>query len=162
MKGSSDLMKTFFVNRLFARKESTQRFANRSDKAAVVKSLVSDLIVARRAIDHGQLKTAEPHLRHAVDSRPEWAEAWALLGALRERLGEYHAAYQCYRVALVLDRYETISLGGIRRYCERFGLDFRNPAVNPAARVTPVSRNRSTASSPTSSTKTCCGSWTTS
>jgi hypothetical protein len=29
----------------------------------------------------------------------------------------------------------TLSLAGLRRYCERFGLDLRIPAINPAAAI---------------------------
>jgi hypothetical protein len=126
---------------LYDHNRSSPGFADRGQTPAVLKSLINEVVVARRAIDHGQLTKAEPHLLRAVESRPDWAEAWGLMGALRERLGEHHSAYQCYRVALVLDRFETLSLGGMRRYCERFGLDFSNPAINPAARASLASPN---------------------
>ena len=92
-----------------------------------------DLILGRRALDQGQLAEAERHLRRAVSREPESAEAKSLMGVVHERLGEHHSAYRCYRATLELDRHDTIALAGIRRYCERFRLDLRNSAINPAA-----------------------------
>jgi Flp pilus assembly protein TadD len=95
--------------------------------------LPNDLILVRRALDQGQLAEAERHLRRALSREPESAEAKSLMGVLHEQLGEHHAAYRCYRATLELDRRDTIALAGIRRYCDRFRLDLRNPALNPAA-----------------------------
>jgi tetratricopeptide (TPR) repeat protein len=95
---------------------------------------VSDLICARRAIDRRQFEEAERHLRRALDLDTDSAEARSLMGVLHERLGEYHAAYRCYKQALELDRFDAVARGGLRRYCERFGYDFHSPAINPAVR----------------------------
>jgi tetratricopeptide (TPR) repeat protein len=92
-----------------------------------------DLIFGRKALDQGQLAEAERYLRRALSCDPESAEARSLMGVVHERLSEHHSAYRFYRAALELDRYDTIALAGLRRYCERFRLDFRNPAINPAA-----------------------------
>ena len=54
------------------------------------------------------------------------------MGVLHERLGEHHAAYRCYRLALMLDRDDTVAGEGLRRYCERFGYDAASAAINPA------------------------------
>ena len=53
------------------------------------------------------------------------------MGVLHERLGEHHAAYQCYRLALMLDPHDTVAGDGLRRYCQRFGYDPGNKAINP-------------------------------
>ena len=41
-----------------------------------------------------------------MDTAPDSAEVRTLMGLLHERLGEHHAAYQCYRLALMLDRHD--------------------------------------------------------
>jgi tetratricopeptide (TPR) repeat protein len=91
-----------------------------------------DLIFARQALDRRQFADAERHLRRALESAPESAEVRTLMGMLHERVGEHHAAYQCYRLALKLDRHDTVAADGLRRYCHRFGFDPRNEAINPA------------------------------
>ena len=91
-----------------------------------------ELILARRALDGRRFADAERHLRRALDAAPESAEVRTLMGLLHERLGEHHAAYQCYRLALTLDRHDTVAGDGLRRYCHRFGFDPRNQAINPA------------------------------
>lgn len=92
----------------------------------------TDLIFARQALDRHQFTDAERHLRRALDTNPESAEVRTLMGVLHERLGEYHAAYQCYRLALTINRHDPIARAGLRRYCQRFGFDFHNRAINPA------------------------------
>jgi Flp pilus assembly protein TadD len=92
----------------------------------------TDLIFARQALDHQQFEDAERHLRQARDIDPESAEVQSLMGVLHERLGEHHAAYQCYKIALNIDRHDSIARAGLRRYCDRFGLDFQNTSINPA------------------------------
>jgi tetratricopeptide (TPR) repeat protein len=90
----------------------------------------SDVILARVALDRRQFADAERHLRRALDAAPDCAEVRTLLGIVHESLGEHHAAYQCYRLALKLDRLDTVAGDGLRRYCQRFGYD---AAINPAA-----------------------------
>ena len=63
---------------------------------------------------------------------PTRAEVRTLMGLLHERVGEHHAAYQCYRLALLLDRHDPVAGDGLRRYCQRFGFDPGNKAINPA------------------------------
>ncbi len=91
----------------------------------------SDVIFAQQALGRQQFAEAERHLRRALDAEPESSEARTLMGVLHERLGEFHAAYQCYKLALKVDRHDRIALAGLRRYCERFGFDFDCPAINP-------------------------------
>jgi hypothetical protein len=55
----------------------------------------------------------------------------------RFRIHRNHWAYQRYRAALMLDRNDTVALAAIRRYCKRFRLDIRNPAINPPAMFRP-------------------------
>jgi Tfp pilus assembly protein PilF len=91
-----------------------------------------DLILARQAMARHRLGDAERHLRRALDAAPESAEVRTLMGLLHERVGEHHAAYQCYRLALLLDRHDLVAGDGLRRYCQRFGFDPGNKAINPA------------------------------
>jgi tetratricopeptide (TPR) repeat protein len=90
-----------------------------------------ELNLARAALDRRQFDDAERHLHRALDSAPDCAEIRTLMGLIHERLGEHHAAYQCYRLALSLDRHDTAADDGLRRYCERFGYNPENPAINP-------------------------------
>jgi tetratricopeptide (TPR) repeat protein len=92
-----------------------------------------DLILARQALDGRRLDEAERHLRRALDTAPDCAEVRTLTGLLHERLGEHHAAYRCYRLALMLDPHDTVAGDGLHRYCHRFGYDASNKAINPAA-----------------------------
>jgi tetratricopeptide (TPR) repeat protein len=92
----------------------------------------TDLIFARQALDRQELEVAERHLRRALDADPDSAEVRSLMGVLHEKLGEYRAAYRCYRIALTSDRRNAIARAGLRRYCERFGFDFQDKAINPA------------------------------
>jgi tetratricopeptide (TPR) repeat protein len=92
----------------------------------------TDLIFARQALDHKQYEDAERHLRQPRDIDPESAEVQSLMGVLHERLREHHADYQCYKTALKIDRHDSIARAGLRRYCDRFGLDFLNKTINPA------------------------------
>jgi DNA-binding response OmpR family regulator len=88
--------------------------------------------LARRAWERGRFALAEHLLQQALDLDPDSAAANTLRGALQERLGEHHAAYQSYRKALARDPHEIRALDGMNRYCERFGLDYHNRAINPA------------------------------
>jgi Flp pilus assembly protein TadD len=92
----------------------------------------TDLILARQAIDRRQFADAERHLRRALDAAPRCAGVRTLMGSLHERLGEHHAAYQCYRLALTLDPRDADATSGLLRYCQRFGYDSRNRTINPA------------------------------
>ncbi len=92
-----------------------------------------DVIIARKALDRRQFADAERHLRRALDAAPDCAEVRTLMGLLHESLEEHHAAYQCYRLALRLDGHDTAAWDGLRRYCQRFGYDANNPAINPCA-----------------------------
>jgi tetratricopeptide (TPR) repeat protein len=92
-----------------------------------------DLILARQALDCRRLDEAERHLQRALDTAPNCAEVRTLMGLLHERLGEHHAAYRCYRLALILDPHDTTAGDGLHRYCHRFGYDPDNKAINPAA-----------------------------
>ncbi len=85
------------------------------------------------AWERGQVNLTEYLLQQALDLDPNSAAANALRGALQESLREYHAAYQSYRRALSRDRHHALALDGLKRYCERFGLDYQNAAINPAA-----------------------------
>jgi Flp pilus assembly protein TadD len=92
----------------------------------------TEVIFARQALDRQQLEEAERHLRQALEIDPGSGEVRTLLGVLHERLGEHRAACECYRLALVIDGHDPIARAGLRRYCDRFGLDFQNMIINPA------------------------------
>ena len=55
------------------------------------------------------------------------------MGVLRESWGQDHAAYRSYQTALEADRHYGPARDNMQRYCERFGLDHHNKAINPAA-----------------------------
>ena len=68
-----------------------------------------------------------------LDLDPDSPEANTLRGTLKESLGDDHSAYHSYRRALTNDRHYGPALDGMRRYCERWGVDFNNKSINPAA-----------------------------
>jgi Flp pilus assembly protein TadD len=117
------------VDRLAGR--GTDAIVDRFLRRALPTRAPTDLIFARQALDCQRFEDAERHLCRALDSDPESVEVRSLMGVLHERLGEHHAAYQCYKLALQIDRDNPIARAGLRRYCERFGLDFQNKAINP-------------------------------
>ena len=94
---------------------------------------VVELTRARRALNLRQFAEAERLLDAAIDQAPDSAEAHTLMGVLHESLGEDHAAYRSYRSALAADPRYGPALENLQRYCARFGLDFTNRAINPAA-----------------------------
>lgn len=91
------------------------------------------LAAARGAIQCSHLDLADYLLQEALDLDPASAEALALHGALQEALGEDHSAYLSYRSALIHDPRQSTALDGMRRYCERFGLDSRSKALDAGA-----------------------------
>lgn len=95
-----------------------------------------ELVFARQALDGRRLEEAERYLLRALDVAPACAEVRTLLGLLHERLGEYHAAYRCFRLALTLDPHDTVAGDGLHRYCLRFGYDHENQAINPCSNRT--------------------------
>jgi DNA-binding response OmpR family regulator len=94
--------------------------------------LAFDLLRAKRALDRREFDEAERLLRVAIERDPGSAVAHNLMGVLHERLGEHHASYHSFRAALRADRSYEPALENLRRHCDRFGLDFRRSAFNPA------------------------------
>jgi len=92
-----------------------------------------DLALVKRALNQRSFLEAERLLQAALDQAPESPEALTLMGVLHECLGHDHAAYRSYRAALECAPSYGPALGNLRRYCERFGLDFHNKAINPSA-----------------------------
>jgi DNA-binding response OmpR family regulator len=92
-----------------------------------------DLTPAKRALNDRDFDRAEDLLETALETFPFCAEALTLVGVLRESRGQDHAAYQAYRAALESDPHYGPARDNMRRYCERFGLDFHNKAINPGA-----------------------------
>ena len=92
-----------------------------------------DLTAAKRAINHREFDRAAELLENALDMAPDWAEALTLMGVLRESCGQDHAAYLAYKTALESDPHYGPARDNMRRYCERFGLDYHNKAINPGA-----------------------------
>lgn len=80
-----------------------------------------------------RLEEAVELLERLTDVEPDCAEGLALMGAVLEARGNEHGAFHEYRRALALDPSLPRALDGLRRYCERKGLDFNDPRINPAA-----------------------------
>ena len=92
-----------------------------------------DLTPAKRALNRREFDRAAELLEQALDLVPDSAEAHTLMGVLRESCGQDHAAYRAYRAALEADPNYGPARNNLRRYCERFGLDYRSKAINPGA-----------------------------
>jgi DNA-binding response OmpR family regulator len=92
-----------------------------------------DLTAAKRALNLREFERAEELLEQALDLAPSSAEAHTLMGILRESWGQDHAAYRSYRTALEADPHFGPARDNMRRYCERFGLDYHSKAINPGA-----------------------------
>ena len=102
--------------------------ATRSDegrRATLAK--IEGALTARR------LDEAVELLERLTDVEPDCAEGLGLMGAVLEARGNEHGAFHEYRRALALDPGLPRALDGLRRYCERKGLDFNDPRINPAA-----------------------------
>ena len=99
----------------------------------VVAPAVLDLTAAKRALNDRDFNRAEALLEQALDLVPDSAEAHTLMGVLRESWGQNHAAYRSYKTALEADPHFGPARENMQRYCERFGLDHHNKAINPAA-----------------------------
>lgn len=93
---------------------------------------VIDLSPIKRALNQRDFDTAARLLEEALDIAPDSAEANTLMGLLHESRGEDHAAYQCYKKSLTINPQYSHARDNMRRYCERFALDFTNKAINPA------------------------------
>jgi hypothetical protein len=91
------------------------------------------LALARGALWMRQYAQAETILHRARDLGGDSPELRTLMGLLHESLGEPHAAYWSYRAALHVDRSYKPALTSVRQYCERFGFDVNNGALNPGA-----------------------------
>jgi DNA-binding response OmpR family regulator len=94
---------------------------------------VAGLSSAKWALNRREFDRAHELLEEALQLGPDSAEAHNLMGVLRESLGQDLAAYQAYRMALEADPHYGPALDNMRRYCERFGLDFSNWSINPGA-----------------------------
>ena len=92
-----------------------------------------DLASAKRALNNREFERAAILLDQALDLEPNSAEAHNLMGVLHESLGQDHAAYRSYKAALRPTGTISPQWTTCRRYCERFGLDFHNRSINPAA-----------------------------
>jgi len=95
---------------------------------------VVDLSAIKLALNRRQFDRALAGLEEILAMAPDSAEALTLMGVLRESLGQEHAAYHAYKAALEADPEYGPALENMQRYCERFGLNFRSPAINPAAK----------------------------
>ena len=92
-----------------------------------------DLAPVKRALNQRNFLEAERRLQGVLDQAPDSPEALTLMGVLHECLGQSHAAYHSYRTALECAPSYGPALDNLKRYCERFGLDFHNKAINPSA-----------------------------
>ncbi|MBV8488400.1 MAG: hypothetical protein JO161_08980 [Planctomycetaceae bacterium] len=103
------------------------------DRATTNDRLDALLRQTRRALCQREFAVAESQLQEALDLAPGSPEAHTLMGLLYEALGRQHAAYHAYKTALQNNHGHGLALCLMRAYCERFGLDFDNPRINPAA-----------------------------
>jgi DNA-binding response OmpR family regulator len=94
-----------------------------------------DLTAAKRALNHRQFDLAEELLEEALDLDPQSAEALTLKGVLHECRGQDHAAYHDYRAALESDPHYGPARDSLKRYCDRFGLDFQDVASRSITRI---------------------------
>ena len=92
-----------------------------------------DLTPAKRALNRREFDRAATLLEKALDLDPNAPEALTLQGVLYESRGQDHAAYHAYKTALEFDPRYVPAAENMRRYCDRFGLDHRSLAINPAA-----------------------------
>jgi DNA-binding response OmpR family regulator len=92
-----------------------------------------DLTPAKRALNQRDFDRAAKLLETALDLDPHSAEAHTLMGVLFESRGQDHAAYHAYKMALEADPHFAPAGDNMKRYCERFGLDYHSHAINPAA-----------------------------
>jgi response regulator RpfG family c-di-GMP phosphodiesterase len=115
---------------------SDREFASESAKpqtTVVLAPALIDLTQVKLALNRRQFDQAERLLWDILDLAPDSVEANNLLGVLQESRGQQHAAYHSYRTSLELDPHYQPALDNLKRYCERFGLDFSSLAINPAA-----------------------------
>ncbi|MGC8638535.1 MAG: tetratricopeptide repeat protein [Isosphaeraceae bacterium] len=115
------------------RRTVTESLTGRASRGSRHDRLTETLIVARQALRQGQHEIAEVLLQRMLDLDPDSPRVHTLLGELHERLGEPHSAYRSYRAALLEDRTYGPALDGMKRYCDRMGLDFNNVRINPGA-----------------------------
>jgi DNA-binding response OmpR family regulator len=92
-----------------------------------------DLSAIKRALNRREFDEALEGLEEALELVPDSAEAHTLMGVLRETLGQPHAAYRAYRLALQADPHYSPAVDNMKQYCARFNLDARNVAINPGA-----------------------------
>jgi DNA-binding response OmpR family regulator len=95
---------------------------------------VVDLTLVKRALNRREFDRAAALLEQVLDLVPDSAEAHTLMGVLHESCGQDHAAYHSFKAALESDPSYGAARDNMRRYCERFGLDHRNKAINPGER----------------------------
>jgi DNA-binding response OmpR family regulator len=116
-----------------SRPEAAPPVGRSAPTAVILAPAVVDLSAIKRALNHREFDRALDELEEVLALAPDSAEAQTLMGVLRESLGQAHAAYHAYKSALKADPQYGPALENLQRYCERFGLDFHNPSINPAA-----------------------------
>jgi DNA-binding response OmpR family regulator len=90
-----------------------------------------DLSAAKRALNQRQFDLALDLLEEALAIDPGSAEALTLKGVLHECRGQDHAAFHDYRQALESDPHYAPAEVNLRRYCDRFGIDYRTILTCP-------------------------------
>jgi DNA-binding response OmpR family regulator len=104
-------------------------------QAVTLGPVLLELTQAKLALNRREFDRAAELLEQALDLVPDSAEALTLTGILRESRGQDHAAYQSYKSALEADPGYAPARDNMRRYCERFNLEYQNPTINPGARA---------------------------
>ena len=115
------------------RSQLTQELEHPETVVVELLAPVVDLAPVKRALNQRNFLEAERRLEEVLDQTPDSPEAHTLMGVLHECLGQSHAAYHSYRTALMCAPSYGPALDNLKRYCERFGLDFHNKAINPSA-----------------------------
>jgi DNA-binding response OmpR family regulator len=105
-----------------------------SSTAVTLAPAAIELSAIKLALNRREFDKALNGLEEVLEMAPECAEAHTLMGVLRETLGQEHAAYHAYKLALEADPDYGPALENMTRYCARFRLDIHNPAINPAAK----------------------------
>lgn len=112
---------------------ASEKLAHPSTVVVELTLPVVDLAPVKRALNQRNFLEAERRLQEVLDQAPDSPEALTLMGVLHECLGQAHAAYHSYWAALECAPSYGPALDNLKRYCERFGLDFHNKAINPSA-----------------------------
>ncbi len=90
------------------------------EPVTVASQFASNLVQAKRALNHRWFDEAEVYLKQAIALDGNSAEAHNLMGVLHELRNEHDASYREYKAALKADRHFEPAKHNMTRYYERF------------------------------------------